>query len=140
MTTANISHERDKQIQQFIEQNMDMYRVPKMRGRFRATRQRYIDMSKGGDGGKMNPKHVDTIRSLHHDAWSDEDFNRLIEGLDIAVKAYHGDDDALEDIPQDIEGIIMECVKMLSTLNHNNAVDALNSIADKLQLFSPEDG
>ena len=140
-TTPNVAHDRSKQIKQWIEQNMDMYRVEKMRGRFRATRARYVEMSKGGDGGKMNPTHVDSIRTLHHKDWPDSDFSQLVKDLDKAVEDFHREEGtAPEDgFAKDVDGCIKKCVEILSGYSHDDAVDILNSIAEQLQLFDPED-
>ena len=136
-----MAHDRGKQIKQWIEQNMDMYKVPKMRGRFRATRERYVEMSQGGDGGKMNPTHVDSIRTLHHKDWTDDDFKKLVNDLDKAVEDFHeaegtkAEDRALKDVG----GAVKLCVDIISAYTHDDAVDILNGIAEKLQLFDPDD-
>jgi hypothetical protein len=50
-------------------------------GKQEATYERILNMALGGDGGKINPSHEDSVRKLHYSNWEDIDFDLVLEEL-----------------------------------------------------------
>ena len=93
------------QVTSLVNMMMQLYKRrddKKLKDQYDLQRERYVNMSTGGDGGKAGlygrrqsdskrSTHEASIRELHHSAWSDEDFIKFLGELDRAIAQHHSD-------------------------------------------------
>lgn len=74
-----------------VKATLDVYRVERLRGSVQDQMDRFEEMSKGGDGGKLKPHYEETIRKQHYKDWTDRDFKDLLRAIKKAIKEYDED-------------------------------------------------
>lgn len=119
---------------------------------FDLQKERMVNMASGGNGGTPSQKimgdisqHEGSIRALHFDDWKDSDFQQVID----IIQAWE-ETGKLPDEPDDvdaqreeednpIEKAVKGAHELLSLLDRDDQVDALNSLAVLLGVMDPDD-
>lgn len=116
---------------------------------------RFVDMASGGLGGSPSnvimtdtSKHALSIREMHYANWENEDFQTVLDGLSQFEK--DGElpefvDKIIEEVASEselasnLDDAIAEALVYLLPLDHSDRVDALNTLAERLEVLEPED-
>ena len=129
---------------------------PRLKEQYDLQKSRYVDMSNGGDGGKAGlygrrptdspmSTHESSIRELHHANWSDDDFKEFLKRLDKATDAVDHEspeDSAKKHVmsPEDeVKRAVVAVCSVLRPFRHNDRADILNTVAEELGMYEPED-
>lgn len=114
---------------------------------FKTQKERMTNMSKGGNGGTPSnaimsdiSEHDGSIRQLHFADWEDGDFRSVLDI--IASWEETGalpEEPADEAEPVDLDDIVLQATRILSVLDHDDRVDALNALAVALDVMEPDE-
>ena len=117
------------------------------RKHFEIQRKRMIDMAAGGSGGSPGNSimsdtsgHHGTVRAMHFDDWEDSDFQKALD--DIAHWETHGElppappEEAIDPVKEAVQ----RAHAILSTLDRDAQIDALNGLAEALGVMEPDQG
>ena len=118
-------------------------------------KKRFADMASGGDGGTpTNVTMIDTsdhamsIREMHYSKWEDSDFQMVLDAIEQFEKdgiipdelegfiEEHATD---EDLQTSLDQAIEDALVYLLPLDHSGRVDALNTLAERLEVLDPDD-
>lgn len=122
---------------------------------YELQKKRFADMASGGLGGTpTNATMVDTsdhsmtIREMHYSKWDDSDFQAVLdaiaqfekdgiipEELDNFIEENATEKDLQANLVQSIEDALV----YLLPLDHSDRVDALNTLAERLEVLGPDD-
>ena len=87
--SLNKSQSKKKRREVIIKASMDVYRVENARYQALEQLARFLEMSKGSDGGQLREGHDATVREMHFAGWKDTDFRTLYNALNKAIKTYN---------------------------------------------------
>ena len=85
--SRNRAWSRERQFEQTVESCMDAWRVAEKRGEALDQLERFRDMAKGGDGGRVREGHTGTVRKMHYPKWKDGDFVDLVGRLEEEIES-----------------------------------------------------
>jgi hypothetical protein len=114
---------------------------------FKLQKERISNMSIGGNGGTPNDSimtdisgHVGSIRRMHYNAWTDKDFQAVIDIVtdwETTGILPVPPSDILHGAADSVATVITKAHAIFVILNHDDQVDALNGLAERLGVVDP---
>ena len=113
---------------------------------FKLQKERAQNMSEGGNGGEPNNHimtdtsgHESSIRAMHFADWDDSDFGRVLEGIAHWEATGELPKEPPKEAVNPVALIVERAIDLFSSLDRDEQIEALNSLAEELGVMEPEE-